>query len=128
MNIYGFHHVAVPAADVEACAAFYREVLGLTEKARHLRADGSLRGVWLSIGPGEGEGGFLAVEARPEVPRLGPSMVAFRIGQRERASVVETLQRRGVKVVHQTRWTVYVEDPAGNRVGLSHYPADPLPG
>ncbi|HXX30163.1 MAG TPA: glyoxalase, partial [Myxococcaceae bacterium] len=28
----------------------------------------------------------------------------------------------GVAVEHETRWTLYVRDPEGNRVALSHHP------
>jgi hypothetical protein len=34
----------------------------------------------------------------------------------------ERLHAGGVEVVHRTRWTLYVRDPEGNRVGLSHHP------
>jgi len=27
--------------------------------------------------------------------------------------------------VHRTRWTLYLRDPEGNRIGLSHYPHEP---
>ena len=32
------------------------------------------------------------------------------------------IAERGVAVVHRTRFTLYVQDPEGNRVGLSHHP------
>ena len=27
-----------------------------------------------------------------------------------------------VEIVHRTRWTLYLRDPEGNRLGLSHFP------
>ena len=32
------------------------------------------------------------------------------------------LDRCGIPLVHETRWTMYVRDPEGNRVALSHHP------
>ena len=37
---------------------------------------------------------------------------------------IRHLERLGVPVVHQTRWTLYFRDPEGNRVALSHHPDD----
>jgi glyoxylase I family protein len=132
MHIMGFHHLAIQVADVDGCAAFYREVLGLQELARHHRPDGSLRSVWLSVGGGEK--GFLAVEHCESEPTrmgagegegaLGLSMFALRIARAQREAIVEALSRRGIAVRKQTRWTIYFEDPEGNSVALSHHPED----
>jgi glyoxylase I family protein len=123
----GLHHVAISAgkAGVEAVAAFWREVVGLAELTQHRRDDGSLRAVWLELTPGAGTaGGFLAVEAEDPKRALGPAMVALRIERTSRDGVLAQLAARGVAVEHQSRWTVYFSDPAGNRVGLSHHPHD----
>ncbi len=58
MRILGFHHLAIFVRELERLALFYREVLGLSEMARHQREDGTLRSIWLAI-PG---GGFIALE------------------------------------------------------------------
>lgn len=130
MGIHGLHHLALQAQDVERVTAFYRDVLGLPEQARHHRADGALRSVWLTL-PGQA---FLAVEAASLAPAPQPFrtetpgwlLVALRISAAERAEVVRRLNAAGFPVVHQTRWTVYVQDPEGNRVALSHHPHDPV--
>jgi len=120
MKTLGFHHAAVQVRDVETVARFYREVLGMAELQRFHRDDGALRSVWLDTGGG----GFIAVEALAEGAHgaLGWSMVALRIEAQARAGVLEALQRRGVAVEKQTAWTVYVRDPEGNQVALSHHP------
>ncbi|MBJ6765823.1 VOC family protein [Myxococcaceae bacterium JPH2] len=128
MHVQGFHHVAIQARDVERVTAFYRDLLGFPELTRHRRPDGSLRSIWVGV-PG---GAFLAIEAvegaPPELPfrheHPGLLMLAFRIPRGERAEAVETLARAGVPLEHETRWTVYVRDPEGNRVALSHHPED----
>lgn len=122
----GFHHVAIQVRDVEAVAAFYREVLGLPELTRHHFADGQLRSVWLSSKAGsDAQAGFFAVEKAPDdapAGTLGYSMVALRIAPDARRQVEAALAARGVGVDKQTPWTLYVRDPEGNLVGLSHHP------
>jgi len=129
MRVHGFHHLAIQVRDLETAASFYEKVLGLEEQARHLRPDGSLRSIWLSL---EG-GGFLALEAcKGELQpapfrsdRPGLHLLALRIDREARARAVEELARAGVAIEHQTRWTVYFRDPEGNRIALSHHPEDP---
>lgn len=122
----GFHHLALQARDVERVAAFYREVLHLPELTRYHRDDGALRSVWLAVSPRAEPGdGFLAVEAAPDdVPAgtLGFSMLALRIAPGAREGLVRELAAAGIVPVRETGWTVYIRDPEGNLVGLSHHP------
>ena len=129
MRVDGFHHLAIQVRFLEKTAEFYRQVLGLSELARHHRPDGSLRAIWLSVG---GAGGFLALE---EVTgegvaesfrhqRPGLLLVALRIAAADRPGVLAALSKHGVRVEHETGWTVYFKDPEGNRVALSHHPED----
>lgn len=130
MAVTGFHHVAIQVRDLERASTFYREVLGLEEQVRHRREDGSLRSIWLTV-PG---GGFLALEDcvgtpshddfRRDTPGL--HLLALRIDREARPGVERRLERMGVEIVHRTRWTIYVRDPEGNRIGLSHHPDDPV--
>jgi glyoxylase I family protein len=129
----GMHHLALQVRDVRGVVAFYRDVLGLPEVARHHQPDGSLRSVWLSLrAGGTAADGFLAVE---QATRSGPgaggqrpglSMVALRIAPEARRSARAALEARGVAVVRETAWTFYVRDPEGTLVGLSHHP-EPAP-
>jgi catechol 2,3-dioxygenase-like lactoylglutathione lyase family enzyme len=121
----GLHHVAVQVRDVEGVAGFYRDHLGLPELARHHFDDGRLRSVWLAASGEGAAAGFLAIErAEGDQPagRLGFSMVALRIAPEARAAVEAALSAMGVAIERRTAWTVYVRDPEGNLVGLSHHP------
>ena len=77
--------------------------------------------------------GFLALEAcdaevapRPfKDPAPGLHLLALRVPASERAAWEEYLTARAVPVVHRSRWTLYVQDPEGNRIALSHHPDDP---
>lgn len=126
MRVQGFHHLAIQVRDLERAARFYCEVIGLSEQVRHYREDGGLRSIWLDV-PG---GGFLALEActQPPVAREfrdeapGLHLLALRIDPERRADIERALERHAVPIVHRTRWTLYVRDPEGNRIGLSHHP------
>jgi catechol 2,3-dioxygenase-like lactoylglutathione lyase family enzyme len=124
--IPAFHHLAIQCAELERCEPFYRDLLGLPVLQRATGDDGRARSVWLGLGGG----GFLALEAAGEAPdqrpwvdgRPGLHLVALRIEAGGRAEWEARLAAAGVEVVHRTRWTIYVRDPEGNRVGLSHHP------
>jgi catechol-2,3-dioxygenase len=128
VKVRGFHHLAIQVHALEEVTAFYRDVLGLQERERHPDPDGKVRSIWLGVGEG-----FLAlerVERRPDPDRRfrdgrpGLFLVALRIDAAERARVRAELERLGIPLVHETRWTLYVRDPEGNRVALSHHPED----
>ncbi len=128
MDVQGFHHVAIQVHDLERTTAFYRELLGFPELARHHRPDGSLRSIWVGV-PG---GGFLALEAAGSAPveepfrhgRPGLLLLAFRIPRAAREAAIAAFTRAGVALEHETRWSFYVRDPEGNRLALSHHPED----
>lgn len=130
MRVHGFHHLAIQVRDLELVASFYKGVIGLPEQARHHREDGTLRAIWLSLP----DGTFLALEACTGEPArdafrhsaAGFHLLALRIRREDRSAIERELADQGVPIVHRTRWTVYLRDPEGNRVGLSHHPHDPL--
>ncbi len=129
----GFHHVAIQCADLESCERFYREVLGLSLLRRWPRPGGGDRSVWLSVGEGflaleraEGSGPRAAAAPAGEPPWRDPApglrLVALRIAAGERQAWEARLAAQGVAVAHRTPFTLYLRDPEGNRVGLSHWP------
>ena len=129
MQIRGFHHLAIQVYDLERALGFYRDLLGFPELQRHFRDDGSLRSVWVALP----DGGFIALETCAEPPQTEPFrraapgylLLALRIDPQARHDVERELASHGVEIVHRTRWTLYVRDPEGNRIGLSHHPHDP---
>jgi len=115
MRPLGVHHVAIKVRDLAACEAFYTNQLGLALLARHPHS------VWLDLGGGailmleQGEGG-------PDTAPLadaaaGLHLLALRIARTDR----DEWSRR-LAVADTTAYTLYVRDPEGNRIGLSHYP------
>ncbi len=117
------HHVAVGSADVARLAAFYRDVFGLPELARHLDHAGALRSVWLDLG-----GTLLMIEHTDKTPRpvdgidAGPFLLAFRVSPAERQRLEEVLVARGLPIEGRTAFSSYSRDVDGNRLAVSHHP------
>jgi len=122
------HHIALGACDLETVAAFYRDLLGLREVARHHEPGGRLRSVWLDLG-----GPVLMIEATAEPPRpvrgvgAGPFLLALAHHPPERDMLVRSLARSGFPVESRTGHTIYLRDPEGNRVAVSSYPLPATP-
>jgi catechol 2,3-dioxygenase-like lactoylglutathione lyase family enzyme len=125
MTPLGVHHVAVKVADLVSAEAFYVGVLGLPVLRRWPSPEaGQDRSVWLDLGMGA----FLALEradggasAKSE-DAPGIHLLALRIARAERAGWIAKLDHAGHPVYQQTDFTIYVLDPEGNRIGLSHWP------
>jgi len=126
----GAHHLAVQVTDLAAAERFYHGALGLEVIRRWPYEDGRAgeRSLWLKLSTDT----FVALE---QCSRLAPPsdfrdpqarlhLFALRISAHERAAWEAKLQQAGVTIVHRSRWTLYVRDPDGNRIGLSHHPHD----
>lgn len=119
-----FHHVALLVADLPRVEAFYRDVLGLAVIRRWPYESGSGdRAVWLDAGGGA----FLALERSSTAlgaarPPSASHLPALRIAREERAAWEARLAASGVPIYHRTPFTIFVRDPEGNPVGLSHHP------
>ncbi len=119
------HHLAVVVRDLQRAERFYVDVLGLSLLRRWHDSDG-LRAVWLSLG----EGAFLALERFDSVESelgndkvaIGWHCVALGIATQEREHWRARLNEAGHPVFRETDYTLYVRDPEGNVIGLSHYP------
>jgi len=117
------HHLALGARDVERVAAFYRDLLGLRELARHCTPRGDLRAVWLDLG-----GAVLMIERSHARPRrvvgvgAGAFLLAVAADTRRRDAMERSLAAAGVAVEERTEHTIYFRDPEGNRAAVSSYP------
>jgi hypothetical protein len=118
------HHLAVVVADLTRAERFYGGILGLAVLQRFSDSQGAPRSIWLEL-----QGAFLALE-RAEMP-AGPTRtdqapgfhcVALAIAPSERDAWRVRLQAAGCAIVRESSFTLYVRDPDGNLVGLSHHP------
>jgi glyoxylase I family protein len=127
---HGLHHLAIQVRDLGRVEAFYRDRLGLRVLRRWPATDGTTgeRSVWLDSGDGSFlalervAGGDTAGEDPVRVDRPGLHLVALRIERGARAGWERRLAEAGVSIEARTAFTLYVRDPEGNRVGLSHWP------
>lgn len=131
MRTAGIHHVAVQVRDLGVAERFYAGVLDLPVVRRWPAEGGGERSLWLDAG-----GGSLLMLERAKPSAVPPSeapfvhdhagwhVVALRISPADRARWERRLVEHGVEVAYQSRWTLYVRDPDGNRVALSHHPDD----
>ncbi len=125
----GMHHVAIQCRDLVVMERFYARVLRLRVVRRWpAQPDDPLggdRSVWFALGTG-----VLAlerctgdVEALPwQSDRPGMHLLALSIFRHGREVWRSYLAEQGVEVVYASPWTLYVRDPEGNRIGLSHFP------
>ncbi|GAB4116287.1 MAG: hypothetical protein OHK0013_50030 [Sandaracinaceae bacterium] len=126
----GVHHLAVKAHDLARAEQFYVGLLGLRVLSRHEDERG-LRSIWLALGERserEEHQPFLAVErAERDAPRReddapGWHCVALGIDVEQREAWRRALAAGGHEVFRETAYTLYVRDPEGTVVALSHYP------
>lgn len=112
----GIHHVAIRARDVMRVASFYRDVLGLPEIPCPREGP-----VWFAAGES-----ILMIEPRDHGSGVGAPcgihVLALAIPLEERASWEQRLTEAGVNIERRSACTLYVRDPEGNEVGLSHFP------
>lgn len=125
----GFHHLAIQVRDLPAVERFYKETLGLPELRRWPAADGDGdRSVWLDVGGGaflaleRVAGGATARDDEARAQRPGLHLIALRIQRAARGAWERRLAAADAPVESRTSFTLYVRDPEGNRVGLSHWP------
>ena len=126
MEALGVHHIAIKARDIRRTATFYAEVLGLKETHRNVDEVG-LRSVWFECGNVivmvERSAASGDAEPRPftdDPPGL--HLLALAIPNDGRGYWTQKLTSLGHAPVHETDFTVYVQDPEGNRIGLTTWP------
>ncbi|MCO4760940.1 MAG: VOC family protein [Myxococcales bacterium] len=124
----GIHHLAIQCHDLITMVRFYNTVLRLPVVRRWPR-DPDLgtgdRAVWMGLGTS-----VIALESVDEAATPddwqsqtpGLHLVALQIFPWGRQLWREQLALHEVTILYESQWTLYIRDPEGNRVGLSHFP------
>lgn len=114
------HHLAIRARDVSNVAAFYRDVLLLPV------IDAPRGGVaWFRLGES-----ILMIEPTAQdaitkdtaIESNGLHLFALSIDPTARVTWERRLRDHHIPIESRSDYTLYIRDPEGNRVGLSHYP------
>ncbi|MDP2694475.1 MAG: VOC family protein [Gallionella sp.] len=128
MQIKALGHVVLKVRNLERSVAFYRDLLGMKEVARHRDAM-----VFFSLGQSHHDLGLLQLGAQAELPgphSLGLYHVAFKVGDSldELRECKAHLERHGVAILgssdHGVSQSLYIEDPDGIEIEL-YVDADP---
>jgi hypothetical protein len=123
--VLGTSHVAVVSHDLHASERFYVGVLGLPVLVRYEDDAGKHRSTWVGL-----DGAFLALErassAGPRRDDAAPGLhcLALRIRASDRTAWRSHLEAVGLTVERESKFSLYVRDPDGVLVGLSHYPEE----
>ena len=119
------HHIAIQVADLAAMSAFYRDLLGLTEtKAARDGVTWFTAGeIILMLEPVNGA-------IRDEVfasSTPGLHVVSFGIDVATRDAWKEKFATRPILLERETPYSLFIRDPEGNRIGLTHFPVAETP-
>lgn len=140
------HHIAIAARNPEQLARFYGGLFGferldypqiaagsvwlaltplrLDDAGRPVREDGPPNAPILMIEQAAGEAD-VGRENMGEFTHKAPGyhLLAFAIEAADRAVWQTRLRDAGVVIGGESAYSIYLRDPEGNRVALSHYPA-----
>ncbi len=119
------HHLALLVSDLENADKFYRGILGLKEEKRWFYEDGkTVRSIWLRTG----ENSRLMLEQatdetnRRTEGRGGWHLLALEIQANESQVWREYLSSKGITIADESDFSLYIDDPEGNKLALSHWP------
>ena len=119
----GLHHVAIRVRELARAEAFYAGVLGLPVRQRQLDEAGAERSVWLGLAGGAilmieraGEGEL----RKDESPGL--HCLALGIERAARDAWRTKLVAAGVAIERESPYSLFVRDPDGALIALSHHP------
>lgn len=118
------HHIALLVDDLPRAESFYRDCLGFSVERRWPGPGDGDRSVWLCLNHGAR---LMLERSSPGHPRRAPQgagwhLIALTIPSEDRANWKAHLERHNVPVIEESEFSLYIEDPEGNRVALSHWP------
>lgn len=132
IQVLGIDHVAINCRDLKRSLEFYTRVLGLKVTER----EPSKPGMEYFLDCGSSLLGLIQGDtAKGNHPfqneGIGANHVSFRARTQDFDPIVEALKRQGIPVrffkKREKSWSVYFEDPDGNKLEITAWPLeDPL--
>ena len=112
------HHIALQVTNIENCEKFYRNILQLPFLEYKYDETGKIRSAWFDL-----EGSMLMLE-KVEIKNIDSALnvLALSITPNEREVWKKKLQAAEIKLDHESKFSLYFSDPAGNQLAFSHYP------
>lgn len=122
MNI---HHIAIKTQNLENLNQFYKKVFNFKEDQRWYDDNGKIRSIWLNM-----HSSLLMLEQAQSNPNQTKSdskyggwhLLSFDIKLDERVNWKNKLNELGISLKQESSYSLFFEDPEGNRLALSHYP------
>src|SRR5688572_13564787 len=132
MNIQGIDHVAIRVTDLDRALGFYTQVLGLRVTEREYSKPGTeyfldCGAALLGLIQGNPEGGTHPFDGNG----IGADHFSFRITTRDFDQTLKRLEENGVRIsFHKKReksWSIYFQDPDGNKIEMTAWPLEDPP-
>ena len=116
---FSINHIAITTTDPSRLSRFYTEILGLEELKIHYFDNGTVRSVWLALN----DLTILMLEQQEINKRsgIGYHLLAFDVSGEEKDGWEKKLISSGINIYKGSDYTIYFQDPDGNRIGLSNY-------
>ncbi|EKD41255.1 MAG: lactoylglutathione lyase [uncultured bacterium] len=114
------HHIALPTHNLAQAEIFYSQVMGLDFLEYQYDDQKNKRSIWYQLDHDV----ILMIELTPHPTTKNENQVlAFEIIKEQRADWIQKLVQNKIPILKETPSTIYFEDPDGNPLALSHYPA-----
>lgn len=127
-NRFSINHIAITTHDPEKLTEFYHKILNLeiiqinyyeTSDETESSIPKMVRSIWLALN----EKTILMIEKQESQRRgeAGYHLIALDITPGEKLIWKEKLINSGVNIFQGTDYTIYFQDPDGNKIGMSDF-------
>ncbi len=117
--ISALHHIAIKVCSLKKSREFYEKVFGWSVFDVKTDEHQSPRAYWYKLGEV-----IFMIETGGKLLTLGAEskgVIAFTISKSEREKFLRHLKNLNISITHESEFSIYFNDPDGNRLALSHY-------
>lgn len=113
------HHIALPTHNIDLAENFYSHVLELDLLDYQYDVQKNKRSIWYQC---EGDVILMIELANQPISKNENQVSSFGIKKENREDWIKKLSQNKIPILKETPYSIYFEDPSGNRLALSHYP------